>query len=276
MITKELTTHAFESIENSVISHTFDEFQLNAAIAHNHFTLHYQPQVNLTSGEVVGFEGLLRCCDPEAGLTLPEQFMRTAEQTGKIEQLTQLAIDTGFEFIEKLSPDLSLSLNISPQSIKDTHLIDTLDNSCHEFHIDPHRVVLEITEGVDLRNTEYSDSLLKQLKMNGFRLGIDDSETDFLLSNKTNQLPFSELKIDKKYVESMVDSSQSRKAIVARIELANSLGFRTIAEGIENNLEAIGLRELGCQFGQGYYFARPMNRVDTLIWLENWNKNLTH
>lgn len=257
---------------------TFDEFQLDTAIANNHFTLHYQPQINLTDGKVVGFEGLLRCCHPELGISLPEKFMKTAEQSGKIEQLTQLAIDTGFKFIEELGPesDLSLSLNISIQSIKDNHLINTLDNCCHEFHIDPNRVVLELTESLDPGNSEYSDALLNQLKMNGFRLGIDDSETDFLLSNQVDELPFSELKIDRRFVETMVDSSASRKAIVARIELANSLGFRTIAEGIESNMEAIGLRELGCQFGQGYYFAKPMNNVDALIWLEKWNKNLIH
>lgn len=254
---------------------TPSESTLNNAIENNQFALYYQPQIDLPTGEVVGFEGLLRWKHPEHGMKLPETFIPAAEETGQIAQLTHLVIDTGFKFIEKLSESLSFSLNISSQCIKDNHLVGALDNSCHEFHIDPHRVVLEFTETATLENPLQAEDVLGQLKTSGFRLGIDDAGTGYLHMPHLAQLVFSELKIDRSLVATMETSSKSRKSIISTIELAESLGIATIAEGIENNLEAIGLRELGCQYGQGFFFARPMNEADTLRWLESWNKHLS-
>jgi EAL domain-containing protein (putative c-di-GMP-specific phosphodiesterase class I) len=249
-----------------------NESILNNALKNNQFALFYQPQINLPTGEVVGFEGLLRWRHPEYGVKLPDAFIATAEQTGQIAELTQLVIDTGFKFIEKLQPQLSFSLNVSSLCIRDDHLVHTLDSCCNEFHIDPHRVVLEFTEKAALENPKQAEDILGQLKTNGFRLGIDDAGTGYADMPDLGKLHFSELKIDKSLVTTMETSSKSRKSIISTIALAESLGIATIAEGIENNLEAIGLRELGCQFGQGYYFARPMDEADTLRWLENWNK----
>ncbi|MGP1717052.1 MAG: EAL domain-containing protein [Methylophilus sp.] len=251
------------------------ESTLNNAIEKKQFALYYQPQIDLPTGEVVGFEGLLRWKHPEQGMKLPETFIPAAEETGQIAQLTHLVIDTGFKFIEKLSQSLSFSLNISSQCIKDNHLVGTLDHSCHEFHIDPQRVVLEFTETATLENPVQAEDILGQLKTSGFRLGIDDAGTGYSSMPNLGRLAFSELKIDKSLVATMETSSQSRKSIISTIELAESLGIATIAEGIENSLEAIGLRELGCQYGQGFFFARPMNETDTLRWLENWNKTLS-
>lgn len=246
---------------------------IETAIENNQFSLYYQPLIDLPKGELVGFEGLLRWTHPEFGMTLPDVFIPIAEETGQINQLTNLAIDTGFKFIEALNPELSFSINISTKSMTDDHLIEALDHSCHEFNIDPHRVVLEFTGSVDMETPTHAEGVLKQLKVNGFRLGIDDTGTGPSMSPSATT-HFSELKIDRSLIASMALSSTSRKSIVATIELADSLGIATCAVGIENNLEAIGLRELGCQFGQGNYFAKPMDQEDTLIWLENWNKNL--
>lgn len=252
----------------------FDKASICNAIENNQFALYYQPQIDLPTGRVVGFEGLLRWKHPKHGLKLPEAFIPAAEQTGQIGQLTHIAIDTGLKFIEKLNPKLSFSLNISDCSIKDKHLVDTLDSSCQEFHIDPHRVVLEFTEISSLENSTHAKDILTQLNTNCFRLGIDDSVTGNYSLTQLEKMQFSELKIDKSLVATMEFSSKSRKSIISTIELADSLGIATIAEGIETNLEAIGLRELGCQFGQGYYFAKPMDEVSTLKWLDDWNKNL--
>lgn len=248
------------------------ESTLNNAIENNQFALYYQPQIDLPTGEVVGFEGLLRWQHPDQGLKLPETFIAAAEETGQIAQLTNLVIDTGFKFIEKLSESLSFSLNISSQCLKDNHLVDALDSSCHEYHIDPHRIVLEFTETATLENPAHAEDILNQLKTSGYRLGIDDAGTGYASMGHLDKLQFSELKIDKSLVATMETSSKSRKSIISTIELAESLGIATIAEGIENNLEAIGLRELGCQYGQGFYFAKPMDEADTLRWLETWNK----
>lgn len=258
-------------IQNEELS--FDKANICNAIENNQFALYYQPQIDLPTGRVVGFEGLLRWEHPQHGIKLPEAFIPAAEQTGQIGKLTHIAIDTGFKFIEKLDPKLSFSLNISDCSIKDKHLVDTLDSSCHAFHIDPHRIVLEFSETASLENPIHAEDILTQLNTNGFRLGTDDSVTGNYSLTQLEKMHFSELKIGKSLVETMEFSSKSRKSIISTIELADRLGIATIAEGIENNLEAIGLRELGCQFGQGYYFAKPMDEVSTLKWLEDWDKS---
>lgn len=136
------STDALISNSHVPVVLTPDASTLSKAIENNQFELYYQPQIDLPTGEVVGFEGLLRWRHPEHGVKLPETFIPAAEETGQIAQLTQWVIDTGFKFIEKLKPGLSFSMNISSQCIRDNHLVDTLDSSCHEFHIDPHRVVL--------------------------------------------------------------------------------------------------------------------------------------
>jgi EAL domain-containing protein (putative c-di-GMP-specific phosphodiesterase class I) len=261
-------------IEDHAKSHVFDESSLKNAIENNEITLYYQPQIDLPTGQVVGFEALLRWEHPHYGVTLPAAFIPLAEQTGQIKQLTNFAIDTGFKFIEKLGSELSISLYISDQHIKDNQLVDTLDDSCQAFNMAPGRVILEFSEKVTSENTSDTDNILTQLKLSGFRLGIDDLGAGYSGLTQSQQLQFSDLKIDKTLVKTMEISSESRQSIVSTIELAKNLGISTIAEGIENNLEAIGLRELGCQFGQGYYFANPMTDADTLDWLEQWNKNL--
>lgn len=271
-IDSNLTSSRF--IKNHATGHVFDESSLKNAIENNEITLYYQPQIDLPTGQVVGFEGLLRWEHPDYGITLPEEFIPLAEQTGQIKQLTDFAIDTGFKFIEKLGSELSISLNISDQHIKDNYLVDTLDDSCQAFNMAPGRVVLEFSDKVTSENASDSDNVLTQLKLNGFRLGMDDLGAGSSGLTQSQQLHFSDLKIDKTLVKTMEISSKSRKSIVSTIELAKNLGMTTIAEGIENTLEAIGLRELGCQFGQGYYFAKPMTDADTLDWLEKWNKNL--
>ena len=273
MSTDRQTADELISKSHAMISPPLNESTLNNAIENNQFALYYQPQIDLPTGQVVGFEGLLRWQHPEQGLKLPETFIPAAEETGQIAQLTNLVIDTGFKFIEKLNQSLSFSLNISSQCLKDHHLVDALDNSCHEYHIDPHRVVLEFTDTATLEDPTHAEDILSQLKTSGYRLGIDDAGTGYATMPHLDKLHFSELKIDKSLVTTMETSSKSRKSIISTIELAESLGIATIAEGIENNLEAIGLRELGCQYGQGFYFAKPMNEADTLKWLENWNKS---
>lgn len=274
-LTHSVANASAKELQKPNLEFILNDSMLTDAIVNNQISLYYQPQIDLQTGKVVGLEGLLRWIHPRLGVKLPQAFIPTAEQTGAIEHLTDLAIDSGFKFIETLSQDISFSLNISIKCIRNRHLVDTLDSSCQAFHIDPQRVILEFASTPALDEDGYFEDLLTELKMGGFRLGIDDSEFQYSSQVNPENVPFTEIKIDRSLIETMVVSPKSRKSIVATVEFARSLGIKTIAEGIESNLEAIGLRELGCQYGQGYYFARPMDQQDTLNWLERWNKNLS-
>lgn len=256
------------------VSSSIHESAIDHAILNNQFSLYYQPVINLPLGTVVGFEGLIRWRHPELGIKLPDSFIPLAERTGQIDALTQLVIAMGFEFLGKLHPRLSLSLNISAKSIKDTQLVKTFNQLCQKFDVAPKRVVLELTETATMNDPDKAEHVLTELRNSGFRLSIDDFGTGYSSMAQLARLPFTELKIDKSFVTTMETSSKSRKVIGSTITLAQSLGLTTVAEGIENSLAAIGLRELGCQFGQGYYFARPMEQSAALSWLENWNNQL--
>jgi EAL domain-containing protein (putative c-di-GMP-specific phosphodiesterase class I) len=251
-----------------------DEAAINHALQNNQFTVYYQPQIDLPSGRVFGLEGLVRWCHPTFGVTLPEMFIPIAEKTGQIDQLMQLVITNAFAFIRKLGPDLTFSLNISAKNIHDNRLVDTLAKSCDEFDIDPQRVILEFSDSAALMEPAETEDTLQQLRTKGFRIGIDDFGAGYSSVDQLAELPFSELKIDKSLVTTMTSSSKSRKVIASAINLADTLGLSTIAKGVENSMAAIGLRELGCKLGQGYYFAKPMNQDETLLWLNDWNHQL--
>jgi EAL domain-containing protein (putative c-di-GMP-specific phosphodiesterase class I) len=264
--------HAHTSSDISAQSFIVDATTIDDAIRNKQFTLFYQPQIELHSGKVIGFEGLLRWKHPTLGIKLPELFIPVAEKTGQIDQLTQIVIETGFNFIRSLSKTLSFSLNISAKSIKNHSLTNALVNASQSLEVAPERVILELTETATMHDPEEAQQILSQLRTEGFKLSIDDFGTGYSSMAQLAKLPFTELKIDKSFVTTMETSSKSRKVVASTLKLAESLGLETIAEGVENTLAAIGLRELGCRYGQGYYFARPMDQATASTWLTQWNK----
>ncbi|HSH87055.1 MAG TPA: EAL domain-containing response regulator [Methylophilus sp.] len=257
--------------DNERQSYVVDEAAIFEAISNNQFLLYYQPVLNLQNGKLVGFEALIRWRHPELGIRLPETFIPFTEKTGQIDPITHQVILMGFAFLAKLKPELTLSINISAKSIKNDHLLEVFNQACQKFGIDPKRVVLELTETATMNNPDEAEYVLSRLRDLGFRLSIDDFGTGYSSMAQLARLPFTELKIDKSFVTTMESSSKSRKVIGSTIALAQSLGLTTVAEGIENSLAAIGLRELGCQFGQGYYFARPMDQDAAFLWMQNWH-----
>lgn len=263
--------HAHTSSDASTQSFIVDSDTIADAIRDHQFTVFYQPQIELFSGKVIGFEGLLRWKHPVLGIKLPELFIPVAEKTGQIDQLTQIVIETGFSFIRSLGTALSFSLNISAKSIKNQMLADSLVNACKSFKLAPEKVILELTETATMHDPDEAQHILSQLRAQGFKLSIDDFGTGYSSMAQLAKLPFTELKIDKSFVTTMETSSKSRKVVASTLKLAESLGLETIAEGVENTLAAIGLRELGCRYAQGYYFARPMDQAATKTWLAQWN-----
>ncbi|WP_047514657.1 EAL domain-containing protein [Methylophilus sp. Q8] len=263
--------HAHTSSDMSAQSFIVDAATIDDAIRNDQFTLFYQPQIELLSGKVIGFEGLLRWKHPTLGIKLPELFIPVAEKTGQIDQLTQIVIGTGFNFIRSLSKTLSFSLNISAKSLKNHLLTNALVNASQSLEVAPERIILELTETATMHDPEEAQQILSQLRTEGFKLSIDDFGTGYSSMAQLAKLPFTELKIDKSFVTTMETSSKSRKVVASTLKLAESLGLETIAEGVENTLAAIGLRELGCRYAQGYYFARPMDQATANTWLTQWN-----
>lgn len=263
--------HAHTGHDVSHQSFIVDAYTIDEAIRHHEFEVFYQPQIDLVNGKVIGFEGLLRWRHSVLGIKLPELFIPIAEETGQIEQLTQIVVETGFHFIRSLGNSLSFSLNISPKSLKDQNLSNVLLGACQACDLPPERVVLELTETATMDDPGKAQQTLSHLRAQGFKLSLDDFGNNNTSMSQLANLPFTTLKIDKSFVTTMEVSSNSRKVVASTLKLAESLKMETIAEGIENTIAAIGLRELGCRYGQGYYFARPMDQHSTQHWLQRWN-----
>lgn len=248
---------------------SISESDLDDAIQGDQFFMHYQPKIRLSNGEATGFEALVRWQHPEYGVVYPDAFMPLAEHTGQIVPMTYRIFDkalTWFSAIERQIP-LSLAINLSQRNLTDLHLADRLLNSCTLLNISPLRIYLELTETSAMTDRATAFDILTRLRIKGFHLSIDDFGSGYSSMQQLARLPFSEIKVDRSFVLSMNESSESKKIVDSIVSLGQSLGLTTVAEGVET-LESLHLlRGLGCDLAQGYYFARPMDGAAAVQWL---------
>ncbi len=247
------------------------ESDLLRAFERREFFLHYQPKVALETGQAVGVEALVRWKHPSGALVAPDHFIPLLEQTGQIQMLTDYVVDEALQWFFDLgalrSEALKLSINLSARNLVDLKLADRLRNQCVLHGVAPSAVILELTESSAMADPAEALDILTRLRIKGFALGIDDFGTGHSSMVQLARLPFSELKIDKSFVLSMLESRESRKIVASTIQLGCSLGMTVVAEGIENAETAEMLRKLGCTLGQGYYFGRPMDGAMAAQWL---------
>jgi diguanylate cyclase (GGDEF)-like protein/PAS domain S-box-containing protein len=241
---------------------------LRQAIDQDQLYLLYQPIVCLRTGSVVSVEALVRWDHPELGRISPVEFIPIAEECGLIVPLGERVLDRAFDQISRpaagrlSSPISGVSINLARQHLLLPDLATRLTQAAHQAGIDPTDVHLEITEGAVMQNVDTARETLSQLQKAGFRLAIDDFGTGYSSLACLHQFPFELLKIDRLFLEGIVQSDD-RAAIVRTItSLAAILGFRVVAEGIETAEQMELMRELGCDYGQGYYFCRPVRLSD--------------
>ncbi|WP_137891706.1 EAL domain-containing response regulator [Ramlibacter sp. 2FC] len=233
---------------------------LEQAIACEQFELHYQPRLQLSSGRLAGFEALVRWEHPDLGTIRPSRFIPMAEACGLIGALSDWVFRTGLRWLagQPASREVSLSLNLSPSALQDLALADALSAQCAQLGLATQRVTLELTESSAVRNFGDALDILTRLRIKGFHLSIDDFGTGYASMTQLSRLPFTELKVDKSFVMSMVGSSESRDIVAASLDLGQKLGLTTVAEGVENTGTLQLLKALGCDQVQGYLLARPM------------------
>jgi PAS domain S-box-containing protein len=245
---------------NSMVVQTIEmEGLLRKALACQELTLHYQPQVNINSGKIVGVEALLRWKNPVLGSVAPAQFITLAEETGLIVPIGAWVIRTACAqarcWRETGLPPLRMSINLSPRQFVDTDLTTLITQVLRENDLPPDLLELEITESL-LMKENVIDTLLA-LKQLGVRLAIDDFGTGYSNLSYLRQFPIDHLKIDKSFVKD-IDGKSSEQAIsVAIIAMAHSLRLGVIAEGVENEVQLAFLRAASCDEMQGFIFSRP-------------------
>lgn len=240
------------------------ESDLRQAIENKEFSVYYQPIVALPTGRLAGFEALVRWNHPRRGLVHPGDFIPVAEETGLIVPIGQWVLNEACAQVRQWQLDspshraLSLSVNLSARQVAQPNLLDRIKEALETSRLSPHHLKLEITESVVMENAEAAALMFKQLRSLGVQLSIDDFGTGYSSLSYLHRFPLNYLKIDRSFVSRLTTDNDN--AIVRTIStLARNLGMEVIAEGIETEEQYRELKMLGCEYGQGYLFSRPVN-----------------
>jgi len=234
------------------------EDDLRKAIAREEFELHYQTIVDVASGECRGAEALIRWRHPERGLISPDQFIALAEESRLIVPLGEWILRRACAEAARWAPHLKVAVNLSPVQFKDSNLLDTLRSALRETGLAAERLELEITETVLIEKNETNLAILQQLKSLGAAIVLDDFGIGYSSMRYLQLFPIDKIKIDRSFIQSMPNHSDSRAIVCAIAGLARNLDIETTAEGVETAEQMALLRSAGCQLAQGYLFSRPV------------------
>lgn len=240
------------------------ETDLQYAVKRKELRVYYQPILDLNTIELTGFEALMRWQHPQRGLVPPNEFIRVSEMTGLIVPMTLWILRESCEQIVKwqktlkLKKNLVVSVNLSGKHFAHPELVQQIHNIVLETGIDVKSLKLEITESAVMENAENAIRMLKELRALGIHLSIDDFGTGYSSLSYLHRFPLNTLKIDRSFVMSMENGSENGEIVRTIIALAKSLNLSVIAEGIESIHQLHQLRVLGCEYGQGYLFSRPV------------------
>ncbi len=243
---------------------------LRTAIEEEQLHMHLQPKLDLSTGTVVGAEALVRWTHPARGLVPPVQFVRIAEDTGLIKQLTDLMLHRGISTLRDIHDRgylLGLSVNLSTHDLLDRRLAERVQQHLNMNDVDPSMLTLEITESSLLIDAPRARATINELHEVGVSLSIDDFGTGYSSLSYLRRLPVGELKIDQSFVANVLLDEQDEVIVRSTIDLGHNLGLVVVAEGVENNEVLERLRDLGCDIAQGYCISRPLAPGHFLSWL---------
>jgi diguanylate cyclase (GGDEF)-like protein/PAS domain S-box-containing protein len=241
------------------------EMDIHNALLTRQFVLHYQPKVELLSGKIIGFEALIRWLHPTLGLIPPNEFIPYAEESNLIMEIGHW---TNREAVHQLmawyaagliSADVTMAVNLSTHQLEDPTLIHVIQDILGEEHALPGSLTLEITESALIGNIDYATGILDRLRDFGVSLDLDDFGTGYSSLSYLHRLPFHAIKIDRSFIRELESSPESRAIARSIIQLGGSLNMKVIAEGIETAGQRDCLLQLGCLYGQGYYYSKPQD-----------------
>ncbi|CAN5305548.1 hypothetical protein BH09PSE3_BH09PSE3_08910 [soil metagenome] len=246
------------SMERELQARNDIESGLRMGIPNGEFVPYFEQQIDLTTGRLHGFEMLARWEHPTRGLILPDQFISVAEDTGMIAELSLSVMRQALVEARNWDPAISISVNISPTQLKDPWLAQKLVKLLTETGFPPSRLEVEITETSLFENLALAQSIVGSLKNQGIKLALDDFGTGYSSLAHLRALPFDRIKIDKSFITSIIDNTESAAIVNAITRLGDSLGLPVTAEGIEDAAIEARLRQLGCHKGQGWLYGRPL------------------
>ncbi|KQM65680.1 diguanylate cyclase [Sphingomonas sp. Leaf17] len=250
------------SMEHSLKARSDLETGLRAAIPAQQIVPFFEQQIDLATGRLVGFEVLARWAHPTRGIIGPDTFIPVAEETGMIGELSLSIMRQAFVAARDWDQSLSLSINISPVQLRDAWLVQKIIKALTETGFPASRLEVEITESSLFDNLALAQSIVGSLKNQGIRIALDDFGTGYSSLAHLRALPFDRIKIDKSFVSSIIDNSESAAIVTAIASLGDSLNMPVTAEGIEDAAIEARLCAIGCARGQGYHYGRPINATN--------------
>lgn len=258
-IMQEQATHILQ-IEND----------MRHALLNNEFTLHYQPIVNVRQGQISAYEALIRWRHPERGLLYPMDFIPQAESSGLILPMGLLVLEQAlrqYKLWAPRKPGLNISVNLSARQLAQPDLADEVRRILEQCDVSPSNLTLEITESVVMENASQALVHLTNLHNLGVRLAIDDFGMGYSSLSYLHQFPVDLLKIDRSFVQRMLENEAQAQLVRTIIQMGHTLGLEVLAEGVEEVEQYEMLRDMGCELIQGYYIARPSEPADAGVFL---------
>src|ERR671912_1181711 len=244
------------------------EAELRRALEQEEFLLYYQPEVSLHDGKMVGFEALLRWQHPERGLLKPSAFVPLAEETDLIVPIGRWVLEEAcrqakrWEEERPLSSPMTMEINLSSKQLRRQGLVLTVEEALARADLEAHTLAVDMTETVLIRTSEDNIQALDALKEMGVRLGLDDFGTGYSSLSYLKRFPVDRVKVDRTFVKGLGENATDTALVRMIIDLCHTLGVEVLAEGIETSEQAALLKDMGCDLGQGYYFARPLPGED--------------
>jgi len=247
------------------------ESDLNRALENNELVLHYQPIIDLSSGDVLGVEALVRWMHPQRGLVPPLDFIPIAEESGLIVPIGEWVLRTACKqtraWHDAGLPKLHVAVNFSVRQFRHKQIVAMVGEALEYAELDAHYLDIELTESILMDQAEAGVDALRALHAMGICLSIDDFGTGYSSLSYLRRFPINTLKIDRSFVSDITTNPDAAAIVVTIISMARTLGIRTIAEGVETVEQQSFLREQGCYAAQGYHIAKPMPAADMDCWL---------
>jgi diguanylate cyclase (GGDEF)-like protein len=257
-------THCFFDLHMNVdsVESVIMRSDLKHALNRHEFILHYQPQIDIETGNVTGVEALIRWNHPKLGLVMPGSFISIAEDSGLIvplgEWVIREACQQAVAWQKAGLPDMVMAVNLSALQFKRGNLEDTLVSALLESGLDPSLLELELTESILIKNTDHVLQMVRRLKNLGLKFSIDDFGTGYSSLAYLKKFAVDKIKIDQSFVRGLANDTENTAIVKAIIQMARSLNLKTIAEGVEDEITLQHLRIHHCDEAQGYFFAKPM------------------
>jgi EAL domain-containing protein (putative c-di-GMP-specific phosphodiesterase class I) len=238
---------------------------LRHAMEKGRLQLFYQPKMSFETGRIADAEALIRWQDADGKFVSPDEFIPLAEATGVICEVTQFALRTAMADLQRWAREglgLRLAVNVSALDLSTSDFVESVEANLRKFSVPAAQLTLEVTESALIRSPAEAISTLKALREKGIRLAVDDYGTGQSTLSYLKHLPVHELKIDKSFVTSLVDNESDAILVRSTINLAHELGLQVVAEGIEDQATLAILKQLGCDYAQGYFISKPISSTD--------------